>query len=735
MSPEDRSSRFGAPLADLIVAEIGGDVATRYCGRLFSILGAQVLRLQPGQERAPRLFAAWLDEGKTPAEAIAHADLVIAGLEAEDIGKAETAIARLGGDQPVLLALSWFGAAGPYASWRANDPVIQAMTGLAFGFGQPEGPPVIAQGFGPQMVAGVVGFIAALAALMSRRTRPARVEVNVFGAALSFVEPGAAAAPIAGFQSQRLGPNRFSPTYPCNIYPTADGWLGVTALTPAQWRSLAELVGRPELGADPRFATALERLALADDIDAVLAPAIRERPTDFWVAEGERRRIPLTPAPRPAELPAHAHWRARRSFAPLTGAAKILAPTLPFRFSWGGERAARPLGGPKGPLDGIRVADFSMGWAGPLATRYLADLGGDVLKIESSAKPDWWRGWEIVPEQEPPAHELPLTFMAVNRGKRGLDLDLAAASGKAAARAIIGRADVVIDNQGPGVMERLGLGAAEQRALNPAVIAIAMPPFGATGPLAGLRAYGSTVEQASGLPFVNGAEGWAPAIQHVAYGDPVAGLYAAAAALIGLWGRERLGGSEIDLCQVERLFQLGAWAIIAEQADGRIGRDGSRRAEMAPCCVVRSGAAEEAWTLVTAQDDGAWRALATVIGRPDLASDAGLSTLAGRKAREGEIETAIAGWAGPRQARDAVRELQAAGLAAAEVTPAHLLWRDPHLTADNFWVRQQRRYVGEHLTPKAPFRYDGARPAITRPAPVLGEHTEEVLAELGIERA
>src|SRR5208337_896900 len=108
---------------------------------------------------------------------------------------------------------------------------------------------------------------------------------------------------------------------------------------------------------------------------------------------------------------------------------------------------------------------------------------------------------------------------------------------------IVQLADVVIDNQGPGVMDRLGLGPADQRRLQPAVISISMPPFGRTGPLAGLRAYGSTVEQASGMPFVNGHDAWPPCHQHVAYGDAVAGLYGAAAALIGLWARERLGGA------------------------------------------------------------------------------------------------------------------------------------------------------------------------------------------------
>jgi crotonobetainyl-CoA:carnitine CoA-transferase CaiB-like acyl-CoA transferase len=358
-----------------------------------------------------------------------------------------------------------------------------------------------------------------------------------------------------------------------------------------------------------------------------------------------------------------------------------------------------------------------------------------VLKIESRAHPDWWRGWDPYPDVDPPPHELPRNFMAVNRNKRGLDLDLARPADHAAAEAVVRAADVVLDNQGPGVMVKLRLGPADQRRLNPTVISVSMPPFGRDGPLSGLRAYGSTVEQACGMPFVNGRADWDPCQQHVAYGDPVAGVYAAAAALVGLYGRERLGGADVEVCQVECLFQLGAEAIIAESASGEASpRMGSRRAGMAPCCVVAGASDGEAWLAVAADSDAAWRALAGVIGRSDLADDPALASLAGRKAREDEIEAALAAWAALQDTRAAADALQAAGVPAAPVLPTHQLFADPHLQDCGYWAVQDRRYIGAHFTPQAPFRYDGERPPVIRPAPTLGEHTTEVLAELGIVR-
>jgi len=732
------------PLAGIAIAEIGGEVATRYCARLFAQLGAEVWRAA-GEDGSSDLYGAWLDQDKrvvaTPEAALAALDasaagrkLVICGQTPARIAAAEALVGARG--VPVL-AISWFDPRGPYAEWRANDPIIQAMCGLSFSFGPVDGPPTLPQGCETQIVAGVTAFNAGLAALISERI-PRRIESSIFEAALCFTEPGAVGAVAFGWEARRLGVNRYSPTCPNNIYRTADGHVGVTALTYPQWSALTGLIGRPELASDPRFISSLHRLAIADEVDAILAAELARQPTAHWVAGGDRLHVPITPATPPRELPSYPHWQGRGSFAPVRAGEAAQGPTLPFRFTFEGETRPRPRGGPAGPLEGVRVADFSMGWAGPLGARYLADLGADVLKVESSAKPDWWRGIDGVPVGgggDLSLLEQPRNFMCVNRNKRGLDLDLSDPADLAIARRVVAASDVVIDNQGPGVMEKLGLAAPDQRRLNPAVISIAMPPFGRGGPLSGLRAYGSTVEQASGMPFVNGRAEWPPTQQHVAYGDPVAGLYAAAAALVGLYGRERLGGADIELCQVECLFQVGSAGLIAEHAaQAPYPRSGNRRPEMAPSCVVAGAGGPDVWLALAIDSDAAWRALAAAIGRPDLADDPALASLAGRKAREDEIEAAIAAWAAAHDPRTAAEQLQAAGVAASAVIPTHELFPDPHLQDCGYWALQFRAYIDDHFTPEAPFRYDGARPPVVRPAPTIGEHTEEVLAELGIVR-
>jgi crotonobetainyl-CoA:carnitine CoA-transferase CaiB-like acyl-CoA transferase len=706
-------------LADFSILELPGDVSTRYCGRLFAQLGARVVKLGGEDDRrigyageAGEAFGRWLDAGKVSNDAPAGAfDLVIAGQDRAAVAEAESLIAGMKA-RPVLLALCWFDPNGPYADWHATDEVMHGLTGAIFTFGAADGPPMLPQAHAPQIMGGLVGFNGALAALLEQpEKRPKRVDVNVLEAATAFVETGVISGlttPMPGMgKPPRLGVNRFVPTYPCASYQTSDGWVGITALTPAQWQGVCKMIERPDAAVDPRFTTAIERLQLGDEVDALMRPAILKKTTDEWVKIGDAHRVPTAPVHTPAQLPTVPHWEARGAFGPIAEG-DVTGPTLPFRWTFDGVTSPRWTPGKvKGPLSGLKVLDFSMGWAGPLCTRTLGDLGAEVIKIESEHHFDWWRGWEADMSGDPPPTEVRLNFIAVNRNKRGILLELTTPEGQAKAKAMIAWADVVVENFAAGVLDKLGLGQDVQRAIKPGIVSLSMPAFGNGGPLSGLRAYGSTVEQASGLPHINGEADWAPCMQHVAYGDPVAGLYGVAAVLAALAGRERLGGAEIDLAQVSCLFQLGADAIVGQQVmDGPLPRTGHSRARL------------ELSTVVEAQEPNSWMVVA----------------VDGPRAREGLARVLngkpLADWARGVDVEDGVAQLQAAGVPAGEVRTGRAIGQDPQHAMTDFFPVMERRYVGRHYTNAAPFRFDGKRPELRRTAPTLGEHTDEVLKEL-----
>ncbi|TAJ72762.1 MAG: CoA transferase [Phenylobacterium sp.] len=730
--------REGLPLAGLGVIETSDDIGARYCGRLFATLGGRVVRIEPDGAPPRSAFDLWLDEGKIGATSIADAEqaitaggadpmFAIAGQDRHAVARADAAL-RAAGSDVLRLNLTWFAGKGPYADWAGDDALILSLCGAAYGFGAADGPPILAQGRAPQILGGATLFLAGLAALWGRKTgrESRRVDVDILESALCFTEHGPPALEVSGGKSARNGLNRYGAGYPTVAYRSSDGWIGVTAHTPQQWRALCGLVERPDLPADPRFASGPDRVLNALALDAELEPVFAGASTEHWLTEGQRLRIPMAPVQDPEALIANPHWRLRQSFAELAGAPGVWAPRLPMRSTFDGHaEPPRPGRGP-GPLAGLRLIDFSMGWAGPLATRHLADLGVDVIKVETEDHFDWARGWTAVPGSNPPAHEIASAFNLMNRNKRAVALNLSDPADAAQAKALVSGADMVIENFGPGVMDKLGLSRETLRSLRPGLIFVSMAAFGAYGPWSGFRAYGSTVEHASGMPFFNGEADWPPSLQHLAYGDPVAGVYAAAAVLAALMGRERLGGGDIDLSQVECLFQLGAEALVMMQATGPRPRTGSRSLDMAPRCVA-AAAGEDSWLTIACPDEPSWRALTQVLGRADWLADCELATVAGRNRRAHEIEDVIRRWASRRDPRAAAQTLQAAGVPAAPVLAAHDLADDPHLKANGTWGWLTRAHVGRHMMLAPPYRIDGVRPSLRTAAPLLGEHTAKIL--------
>lgn len=367
----------GLPLAGLGVVEMSDDVGARYCGRLFSTLGGRVVRVEPDGAPSRNAFDLWLNEGKLSARSVedalqeiaaggARPALSIAGQGHTAVTRADAAL-RAAGSDVLRLNLTWFSSKGPYANWAGDDALILALCGAAYGFGAAEGPPILAQGRAPQILGGATLFIAGLAALWGRQTGRAsrRVDVDILESALCFSEHSPPAHDASGGKTVRNGLNRYGAGYPTVAYRSSDGWIGVTAHTPQQWRALCALVDRPDLPADPRFASGPDRVQNALALDAELEPIFAGASTGHWLIEGQRLRIPMAPVPDPAALVATEHWRVRQSFAELPGAPGVQAPRLPMRTSFDGHaEAPRPGRGP-GPLAGLRLIDFSMGWAGP----------------------------------------------------------------------------------------------------------------------------------------------------------------------------------------------------------------------------------------------------------------------------------------------------------------------------------------------------------------------------------
>ena len=691
------------PLSDLTIVEIGDSIGIRYAGRLLAQLGAKVWRPDgPGTTRlgyggpAGEAYAAWLDEHKktgTPK----RSDLTLLDEQSPEPGEA------------ILCAsLSWFTSHGPYANWLGSDTIIQALSGHVYPFGMEEGPPAVQQGETPQIIAAVTLCIAAVAGLIGRRDGqgPKRIDVNVFEAAMCLSEISPMWFAENGIVPGRRGIDRFFPTFPGNCWRASDGWVGVTTLTPQQWRAFCDICDAVEIAQDPAFATTELRIDAAEQLTEIFAPKIIKKSVDFWVTQGQASKVPVVAVQRPGTLPKDPHWKARDSFANSDG---IKAPRNPFRLIQGQVgRTEALVPTTRKPLSGLRVMDLSMGWSGPLATRHLGALGADIIKIEGKSHPDWWRGWNDNYNNESD-FERRRGFAGMNTNKRDVLLDLRDPADIELAKKMAQSSDILIENQATGVCEKFGLGHEKLQQIAPGIVSVSMALFGAYGPNASFRGYGSTTEQASGLPFVNGHENWPPAQCHFALGDAVAGLFAAFAALAGVWGRRKYGGVYCDLSQVEVLFQISAPAIVYEQVTGQpVPRDKISRKSSAFTWIGRCVGDDE-WLLIDCLTEGQKKSLSKILNDPI------------------DLDASLSDWAIQKTSQAAAALLQLHAVPAAPVQPQHLLDRDPHLLQTGFWALVDHPFIGDHLITCPPYFLDGCRPAITRVAPLMGQHDTEIL--------
>jgi crotonobetainyl-CoA:carnitine CoA-transferase CaiB-like acyl-CoA transferase len=383
-------------------------------------------------------------------------------------------------------------------------------------------------------------------------------------------------------------------------------------------------------------------------------------------------------------------------------------------------------------LSGLRVADLSMGWSGPLCTRHLADMGAEVIKVEALQYMDWWRGWDLNEEQMAEAmYEQSSSFNLMNRNKLGITLDLTHPRGAELFKKLVSLSDMVVENQAPEVLPKLGLDYPRLKEINPGVIMISLPAFGCTGEWRNYRAYGSTVEQASGLPHLTGQPEWPPTMQHVAYGDAVAGIQATAAVLVAVWHKQHSGeGQHIDLSQVESLFPLEAHGIIEQSMNhSATQRQGNRHRRHAPHGIFPCEG-EDQWIAITITGDSEWQALCRVIQRPDLSQDQRFVLEKDRKQNEEVLESTLTTWTRQHSPDEAMGALQQEGVPAARVRPPYGLLEDIHLLERNFFEWKERAFVGDQPNPQPPYRIPRGMRGIETPSPCLGEHNRLVFCGL-----
>lgn len=788
----------------LRIIQLGHSVAASYCGRLFAGVGGEVLLVEPAsgsplRSRGPRVgdselsaLHEYLNAGKRsvrsdPSGAVSDdllrwADLVISDCD----GHPEQALAlqeHINELNPaaVHVVISGFGLTGPLANWRSTPLIDWAAGGYLYITGAADRSPL--QGGGPwaSYLTGSTAAIGAQAALFhaARTGEGQLVDISAMESVASGHQWTLTMYTHTGAVKGRWGA-RFGESYhPMSLYEAMDGrWVCIGAPSREQWENFCISVDAVELLADDALYAPGVRFERAEEIDVFTKAWLAERTAAEAVEALQGNRVPASRVLNFHEVTGEPQLHERGFFTSRPDIhPDALVPTTPFGLGDQrtiapapalGEASAdlasilsspRPCALPAVELCSLRVVEFSVAWAGPLAGRFLGDLGLDVIKVEHptsrglgtagftagmKANGDWSWGAlappnvraEVYPDADP--GDQPWNRMGIwnkmNRGKRSLCVDAKDEVGGQVLDRVIASADVLFHNFSPRGAKSLGINHDRLLERNPEIVSVAMTGYGETGAMAAHASYGPILEAFAGFDEATGYRDLGPIRIGLAFPDAVGGVHGAFAILAAIWEQRIVGGPlHVDLSQLETLLSYAGELLLAASCTGSApARRENASVDFAPQGVYPC-LGEDRWIALSVDDDAGWAHLLREIGSPDGEALRDL-TVDQRRERAEEIDALIAAWSCQQEAAVIAERLQGGRVAACPVFDAQDLVESPHLAERGFMVELDHAAVGPRLFPGTPLRLQRT-PVVVRPSPALGNANRDLTAELGFSDA
>ena len=776
-------ARPPSALGHLRVLELGGPVG-QHCGKLLADMGADVVKIEPPDGDPARMTGPFAQGVEHPEGSLyflyfntnkrslvldlasdadrtrlrrlaATADIVLDSFPPGFLDGRSLGYRSLSRINPALVmtSITPFGLTGPYRDFAGSDLVAQAMGGLMYVQGDDAKPPCAAPFDLAYQLASRHAAFATLAALNGRRStgRGRHVDVSlqeVVGHLLFTVAKYAFDGQIV----RRAGRLITNAPPPSGYYRCKDGrWASVSVIFLRHWQVLAQWMGN-EVLKEPLWEDRDYRYANQDLVIEGMQEFVSGFGLEEFVAAAQERGLSAIPINTLQDVVESPKNRAREWFAevahPRLGALQF--PGAPYRMGgtpWHVYRPAPSLGQhteevvaepeaqpahrpgapatampERAPLHDVRVLDFTRMWAGPLATRYLADLGADVVKVEVEHAPDEGRSGERL---TPMVGEL-------NRGKRSITVNFKTAAGVEVLKELVRLSDVVIDNSPPGLLERHGLGYQALRRVKPDIIAVGMPGFGSDGPYANYVAFGQEMMSDSGLAVLWGyPDSPMECRAKVYYTDFDAAAAAACAVMTALEYRARTGvGQYVEVDGSEAATANTGVGLLHFLVNGaQLEPMGNRNFAAAPhgCYPCRG---DDQWCVIACYTEAHWSALCDVAGNPGWAADARFASLGSRRLHQDALDERIGEWTSGYTPYEVMELLQEAGVPSGVVQSGEQLYHDRHLRARGFIAEiEHAQPWGCMEHPRLPAVLSG-EPAPLRGMPAVGEHNDDVLTGL-----
>lgn len=750
------------------VVSLAGDIAGGYCARLLADGGAEVLRIEDPEGDPLRQ---WSHSGRTNGDGalfqflaagstsvvITDPDQLTATIQAADVvlWSPHSSIARelpperlraLNPDA-VVTAITNFGLTGPWADRLATDLTLQAMSGGPGQRGAPERPPLAAGGRLGEWTAGMFAAVHTAAAQYGGGAELLDVSILEALVLTTTVHPVSwytiAGTPMRPIRARNLP----------DIHPAKDGYIGFMVVTGQQWLDFCSIVDRSDWMEDAELGIMANRFRRRHDLMHVIDAWTAERTCAEILEVADLLRVPAAVVGTGETIPHLEHLAAREAFE-INDTGGFLQPAVPWRM----HGMAAPNRGPAPklgagilpdwtptspkpkrdrPFDGIRVADFTANWAGPIVGHLLALLGAEVIHVEGGKRPDAIRNNTCKPMSDPDWPEFSGIFAGTNTGKRSVTVDMNTDAGRDLACRLIATCDVVVENYSPHVMESWGLAWEQVHAVNPRAVMVRMPAYGLDGPWRDRGGYAQTMEMISGMAW---STGWPDSTPEIPNGpcDPIAGTHATLGLIFTL-ERAAAGGEGVllEAPMISAALSVAAEVVI-EQSAYHVDktRAGNRSNAIAPQGIYPSAEPDEVgmgdcrWVAISVTDDTSWRSLCSVLARSDWAD----WTECARREHHDEIDAAISEWTSQITVGQIIELLEAIGVAVGEVVLGHLVPQLGQIQHREFFEEIEHPKTGTNTHAGMPVRWSSITCPVQRgPAPMLGEHDDDVwLNQVGL---
>ncbi|MGW4489525.1 CoA transferase [Amycolatopsis sp. NPDC004368] len=718
-----------------------------YGARVLVGTGADVVRVDPGPPLGPAAHSHWhAGKRRVPVGGESELDELALGsdvvLESGPLvnlrGLREDGTSRW--PHAVHVVVTPFGMNGPRRHWKGDDLVLASAGGMTWLGGKPEGPPKPPPREQAIQLAGANAATAALLGVLARdRTGSGQlIDVSVQEAVAATLDTGAITWIHAGRYPVRNGGVYEHVAH--RIFAAADGWVaGGYSGSDRMWTDLLSWMAETGEEADlseERWADPVTRWQERSHVDEVVQRFMARRLAGDIASEGRARALPWAEVVPPTQLSENPQLRARDFFTRIVGPGLPREGVADIGFPWRSPARPREVSLPDerepgrgwrsqshrvrrtptttdvsgGALTGLRVLDLTWVLAGPYATKILAEHGADVVKIESRHRQDPTRFAPSMRLRPGAGHDDSGVFLNFNRGKRSVALNLRTREGQRVLRELAPHFDVVVENFSPGVMARWGMDYESLRAMNPGIILVSMAGVGQTGPWRDVATFADTLAAMSGLSFETGDRTGRPEGLTFGLGDMIA---ANAAVAGGLELLVRGEGGHLDLSQLEAVVAAMGPALL-ERAWGK--DPSSSRPEALQG--VYPAAGEDRWVAISTRDERERAALTELAGLP------------GGECDHQEVAAALSAWTRRQTAEAIADRLQTAGVPAAVVANGRDLLADEHLAARGFYPVLKHPVAGSFHHEGIVARLEDTPGTIAVPAPLLGQHTSEVLREV-----